>query len=479
MRKYFFKSVILTSAVLALWLGASVAKADQQPSITKIVPDSIDLASYQKMNDATKKAFTNFTISGSDLENTFVFIVSPDGKGNYAPPKIGSGYPIKVKADNFGNMIEPSKTTPSLEVTLKIKNDYIPTLFPNTYQIWVAYIDSSGVAVFSKSSQDLIVKNSIVTITELSQKDVAKDTKDFVLEIKGTGFIFRDPANPKDKKLSSVVLLNGVGLANIQPYTSFTVVDDNLIKFRMPTKVAGKHFLRVSNPPALPPAPLRTSESVPFDVLAPAKKASIDNPIPPLTRSLALGAAGDDVCTLQRILANGGFLSIVTPTCYYGALTQDAVKLFQQQSGIDQAGVVGPKTLQAINQLQESSGFDYTDASSFSDTSISLDAPVSSQITSVQATIRALQSQLTDLQNQLEALQKTSAAAPPSTTNVPSDTPILPSADSTTAGATVPATSATDTPITTNTTSSSTTTTPATTSDASATPYSIPDTTTS
>lgn len=68
------------------------------------------------------------------------------------------------------------------------------------------------------------------------------------------------------------------------------------------------------------------------------------------TQNLTLGSTGEEVTKLQEfLLAEGLLASDVTPTGYFGPLTEEAVKKFQQANGIEQAGVVGPKTRAALN----------------------------------------------------------------------------------------------------------------------------------
>lgn len=66
-------------------------------------------------------------------------------------------------------------------------------------------------------------------------------------------------------------------------------------------------------------------------------------------RSLAQGSRGDDVTALQnRLTAEGVYTGPVTG--YFGPLTAQAVKEFQAKYGIEQAGVVGPKTMAELNK---------------------------------------------------------------------------------------------------------------------------------
>jgi len=81
--------------------------------------------------------------------------------------------------------------------------------------------------------------------------------------------------------------------------------------------------------------------------------ASASEAVPPeLTRSLSRGSSGDDVRKLQEFLAKD---KDVYPdglvTGYFGPLTEKAVKKWQEKQGIDPVGVVGPKTLAALNQF--------------------------------------------------------------------------------------------------------------------------------
>lgn len=67
--------------------------------------------------------------------------------------------------------------------------------------------------------------------------------------------------------------------------------------------------------------------------------------------TLGLGAVGEDVKLVQKYLASQPDVypeGLVTG--YYGTLTQQAVQKFQQKVGLDPVGVVGPKTLEIINE---------------------------------------------------------------------------------------------------------------------------------
>ncbi len=70
-------------------------------------------------------------------------------------------------------------------------------------------------------------------------------------------------------------------------------------------------------------------------------------PVPAPTTTLKPGDTGNQVKVLQRALASLGF-STGTPDGDYGPATEEAVKKFQRSVGLDDDGVVGSKTLQAL-----------------------------------------------------------------------------------------------------------------------------------
>lgn len=65
-------------------------------------------------------------------------------------------------------------------------------------------------------------------------------------------------------------------------------------------------------------------------------------------RTLSVGATGNDVIELQKLLQSRGFFS-ETPTGYYGPVTAAAVSRYQASKGLEQVGFVGPRTLAALN----------------------------------------------------------------------------------------------------------------------------------
>jgi peptidoglycan/xylan/chitin deacetylase (PgdA/CDA1 family) len=66
------------------------------------------------------------------------------------------------------------------------------------------------------------------------------------------------------------------------------------------------------------------------------------------TKTLQTGSTGDEVTELQKRLAQEGVYSGPV-TGYFGALTKAAVIAYQKKYGLDQAGVVGPKTRAKLN----------------------------------------------------------------------------------------------------------------------------------
>lgn len=66
-------------------------------------------------------------------------------------------------------------------------------------------------------------------------------------------------------------------------------------------------------------------------------------------RSLGQGSKGDEVTKLQERLIKEGILSS-TSTGYFGNLTREAVKKFQEKNGIEMTGTVGPKTRAVLNK---------------------------------------------------------------------------------------------------------------------------------
>ena len=69
------------------------------------------------------------------------------------------------------------------------------------------------------------------------------------------------------------------------------------------------------------------------------------------TLSLAVGSQGNEVMQLQQLLIRLGYLS-TTPTGYFGAKTEQALKKLQTTHGLAGVGIVGPLTRTLLNSLQ-------------------------------------------------------------------------------------------------------------------------------
>ena len=69
----------------------------------------------------------------------------------------------------------------------------------------------------------------------------------------------------------------------------------------------------------------------------------------PITEFLVIGSSDAQVTEAQKILSSLGYLSI-TPTGYYGTITEGAVKAFQRANNISPVGTVGPLTRAALNK---------------------------------------------------------------------------------------------------------------------------------
>jgi peptidoglycan hydrolase-like protein with peptidoglycan-binding domain len=74
-------------------------------------------------------------------------------------------------------------------------------------------------------------------------------------------------------------------------------------------------------------------------------------PIPakPFSTRLKIGMTNDEVLALQKILMYFGFMNVATG--YFGPVTQNAVKEFQEFHGLEPVGEVGIKTMAILNNL--------------------------------------------------------------------------------------------------------------------------------
>lgn len=69
-------------------------------------------------------------------------------------------------------------------------------------------------------------------------------------------------------------------------------------------------------------------------------------------RILANGTSGSDVIELQDYLMTKGVFPYHTSTGYYGDITEEAVKDFQQKRNLKEDGIAGPQTKHAIQVLR-------------------------------------------------------------------------------------------------------------------------------
>lgn len=64
-----------------------------------------------------------------------------------------------------------------------------------------------------------------------------------------------------------------------------------------------------------------------------------------IPNGLSLGDSGDNIQRVQSLLSKLGYLNSANATGYYGEVTQNAVKLFQQTNGLSADGQVGAMTM--------------------------------------------------------------------------------------------------------------------------------------
>ncbi len=68
-------------------------------------------------------------------------------------------------------------------------------------------------------------------------------------------------------------------------------------------------------------------------------------------RELTLEIKGDDVKLFQEALKGLGYLDIENCTDYFGTMTKDALIVFQEANGLKPDGILGLRTVDAINKL--------------------------------------------------------------------------------------------------------------------------------
>src|SRR3990167_3104180 len=78
--------------------------------------------------------------------------------------------------------------------------------------------------------------------------------------------------------------------------------------------------------------------------------------------SLSLGSRGDAVAALQALLAaNPNIYPEGLITGYFGKATERALRRLQKENGLEQVGIVGPKTRQLLNRLLKDNSIAFED----------------------------------------------------------------------------------------------------------------------
>lgn len=78
---------------------------------------------------------------------------------------------------------------------------------------------------------------------------------------------------------------------------------------------------------------------------------SISQPEAHAAQMVRMGSTGSDVTYIQSVLKKLGYFPAET-TGYYGPVTSNAVKQFQQDFGLEMTGEIGPKTSRLINDIE-------------------------------------------------------------------------------------------------------------------------------
>ncbi len=120
-----------------------------------------------------------------------------------------------------------------------------------------------------------------------------------------------------------------------------------------------------------------------------------------LSQTLRPGATGEEVKILQEYLVSQPDLypeQLVTG--YYGLLTERAVSNFQEKNGLEQVGIVGPKTLAIINQALADQKQDFAPGELPLKFKENVPTPSSSKTEAQKASIGPLTTQLLSLKKQ-------------------------------------------------------------------------------
>ncbi len=84
-----------------------------------------------------------------------------------------------------------------------------------------------------------------------------------------------------------------------------------------------------------------------------AKLAQVKGEVEELTKDLAVGAKDDDVLKIQEILASDPTLFGVKPTGYFGPMTEEALKKFQERYGLEVTGKLDEATRAVMKELRK------------------------------------------------------------------------------------------------------------------------------
>jgi peptidoglycan DL-endopeptidase LytE len=96
-----------------------------------------------------------------------------------------------------------------------------------------------------------------------------------------------------------------------------------------------------------------------YERLTAAQKATAAQPTasqPTSSSILKIGSRGKDVSQLQSQLKSLGYFTYPSITEYYGTITAEAVRKFQQDYGLTVDGIAGPKTLSKLHEVLSQKG---------------------------------------------------------------------------------------------------------------------------
>jgi peptidoglycan hydrolase-like protein with peptidoglycan-binding domain len=83
-----------------------------------------------------------------------------------------------------------------------------------------------------------------------------------------------------------------------------------------------------------------------------AKLSEARGEVKNLVADLKVGATGDEVKEIQEILASDSTIFGVKPTGYFGPLTEEAIKKFQERYGLPVTGIVDEATREVMKELK-------------------------------------------------------------------------------------------------------------------------------